>query len=232
MALADNLAAYFKLDESSGNAVDSVNGYVGTNTSVTYSAGKINNGANFNGGGSKLVCNNSIISGTGDATFSAWVKIPAAAAICPIVTKRDSNASGLFVWRMEDNGAMNFFDYSGAGFLFNATTQANTPANDGTWHLVCFVVSGTTGTYYFDGAADGTKTCTSRLSWNTQLPKIGNDSVDNLWLNGSIDELGIWSRALSSTEIASLYNAGVGFQWPFIIPFTKIGAFPTINLTV
>jgi hypothetical protein len=33
---------------------------------------------------------------------------------------------------------------------------------------------------------------------------------------GSLDEIGIWSRALSATEVTSLYNAGVaGVQYPF-----------------
>lgn len=213
-SLNEGLVAYFKLDESSGNAVDSVNGYVGTNTSTTYTTGKINNCAVFNGSSSKLVSNNSIISGSGDATFSAWVKVAAAAAICPIIAKRDSNASGLFVWRMEDSGVMNFFDYNGSAFLFNTSTQSNTAANDGNWHHVAFVISGNTGTFYLDGLADGTKTCSSRLSWNTQLPKIGNDSVDNLWYNGSLDEFCIWNRALTATEVSTLYSSGNGKQYP------------------
>ena len=48
MALTDNLVSYWKLDESSGNAADSVGSNTLTNTNtVTYSAGKINNGADF-----------------------------------------------------------------------------------------------------------------------------------------------------------------------------------------
>ena len=33
---------------------------------------------------------------------------------------------------------------------------------------------------------------------------------------GTIDEVGIWSRALTSTEVTSLYNGGAGFQYPFV----------------
>ena len=36
-------------------------------------------------------------------------------------------------------------------------------------------------------------------------------------LAGSIDEAGIWSRALSGTEITELYNAGAGITYPFSI---------------
>lgn len=44
MALSDGLVAAYNLDESSGDAVDSVGGYNMTNNGTcTYSAGLINN---------------------------------------------------------------------------------------------------------------------------------------------------------------------------------------------
>lgn len=33
--------------------------------------------------------------------------------------------------------------------------------------------------------------------------------------DGLIDEVGIWSRAIDSTEVTSLYNGGAGLQYPF-----------------
>jgi hypothetical protein len=32
---------------------------------------------------------------------------------------------------------------------------------------------------------------------------------------GDIDEVGIWSRVLTSTEVTQLYNGGAGLQYPF-----------------
>ena len=48
-SLLNGLVSYWKLDETSGNAVDNIGGNTGVNTNVTYAAGKINNGAVFNG---------------------------------------------------------------------------------------------------------------------------------------------------------------------------------------
>ena len=50
MAISDNLISYYKFDESSGNASDSVGSNTGTNTGLTYSAGIINNGITSIGG--------------------------------------------------------------------------------------------------------------------------------------------------------------------------------------
>src|SRR3990167_551156 len=54
MALDTNLVAYWKMDESSGDATDSVASHTLTNTNVTYGTGKINNGAAFNSTGDSL----------------------------------------------------------------------------------------------------------------------------------------------------------------------------------
>ena len=35
------------------------------------------------------------------------------------------------------------------------------------------------------------------------------------FLNCYIDEVGIWSRTLTSTEVSDLYNSGSGLQYPF-----------------
>lgn len=48
MSLSTNLISYWKLDETSGNAVDSVGSNTLTNNnSVSFSTALINNGANF-----------------------------------------------------------------------------------------------------------------------------------------------------------------------------------------
>jgi len=67
------LVSYWKLDEQSGNAIDSVSGNTLTNNSVTYGDGKIGNGAVLNGSSGYLSITNSNQKGlgiTGDMTIS------------------------------------------------------------------------------------------------------------------------------------------------------------------
>jgi hypothetical protein len=77
MALTDNLVSYWKLDESSGNAADSVGSNTGTNVgSIAYSAGKINNGATM-GSSKRFDCGVTGINITGKQafTFAMWAKV-------------------------------------------------------------------------------------------------------------------------------------------------------------
>jgi len=43
---------------------------------------------------------------------------------------------------------------------------------------------------------------------------IGARNSATQYTNGIIDEVGIWDRVLTSTEITELYNSGVGKQYP------------------
>lgn len=58
MALTDNLISYYKLDSNSNDSVGTNNG---TDTSVSYVAGKIGNAASFNGSTSTILANTSDI---------------------------------------------------------------------------------------------------------------------------------------------------------------------------
>lgn len=44
---------------------------------------------------------------------------------------------------------------------------------------------------------------------------IGHQEEAGAGMNGRIDEVGIWQRALSADEIALLYNGGAGRSYPF-----------------
>ena len=42
--------------------------------------------------------------------------------------------------------------------------------------------------------------------------------------NGSIDEMGVWNRILTPTEIGQLYNSGNGLAYPFgEVPIAQTG---------
>src|SRR3990167_10109236 len=76
MALTDNITAYWKLDESSGNAADSVASNTLTNTNtVGYSAGKINNAADFVGANSTYFIAGSPVAALGAKSYSFWTKV-------------------------------------------------------------------------------------------------------------------------------------------------------------
>jgi hypothetical protein len=76
-------------------------------------------------------------------------------------------------------------------------------------------------TTYHDGSVvAGTLTGSVPASiFNSSEPFIIGRYDNDAYADGQIDEVGIWSRALSSTEVTKLYNGGAGLQYPFF-PFS------------
>ena len=82
--------------------------------------------------------------------------------------------------------------------------------NDGQWHHGVVTFDGSLLRLYVDGVQITTLSTSSipETAGNNPL-KIGANSriVDNLF-TGSIDEVGVWNRALTNTDITSLMNTG------------------------
>lgn len=220
--------AYWKLDESSGNAADSVGSNTGTNTDVTYDTGKINNAGVFNGSSSKFVLPNLNVSGSSARSISCWIKPDVVNSLDTIF------ASGV-------SATMNNFDL----FIGQSTGSVYLSFNGGdvgTGNVL------TAGNYYhivavFDGGVQSLSTChiylngveqsltqygTSGQTVNTTNSNyaIGTDPVTaGRYFDGQIDEACIFNRALSSTEVTELYNSGAGKQYPWASVISAISNF-------
>jgi len=109
--------------------------------------------------------------------------------------------------------------YSGAVF-----TGVNTKDNQ--WHFMAVSWNGSNVVVYLDGvykAKSGNFSSNYTITLNqTNSQKIGSYFSTALPFNGTIDEVVIWNRSLSSTEISDLYNGGVGvYGNPSIAPFNS-----------
>ncbi len=78
----------------------------------------------------------------------------------------------------------------------------------GVWSHVVFTYDGTTESLYVNGALAGSVTATGTLTTTASL-KIGSTLNSTSYFTGSVDELSIWSRSLSSAETLQLYRRGV-----------------------
>lgn len=210
MSLTTNLVSYYKFDSSNSN--DSVGSNNGTDTSITYSSGngKINIGAGFaSASTSRISFSTLFTTGSADFTLLAWIKTSTVATQVIFSVGNTTTNNGLFLY-VHTDGKLHFDLVNSGG-----PSSASTTVNDGNFHLVA--VTNTSGTVqlWIDGATNG-----SSVSMSPNITAgtcgIGRDmnSLNN-YFNGAIDEVGIWSRALSSTEISQLYNSGAGFQYPF-----------------
>ena len=75
-------------------------------------------------------------------------------------------------------------------------------------HLVTYVRSGTTGTYYIDGVAAGTTTDSRNYSAASTFLGASSSITTVVW-PGVIESPLVYNRALSASEVVSLFEAGV-----------------------
>lgn len=224
MALTDNLIAYWKFDESSGNAADVLGGYTLTATNISYVSSKINNGADSNGSTSDLITTfidpDSYNSGF---SFGGWVWFDATNAN---VISWDESGS----WGGVEIGA-------GAGtwgYRFGTGSPSNAygtgvAISTGQWYHVIATHSATTDRLYVNGSQIHTATSGTLANTNTSFHIAGNSNFRGETLDGKVDEMGVWGRELSSTEVTSLYNSGSGLTYPFVIPAASPGIFMGCN---
>ncbi len=106
------------------------------------------------------------------------------------------------------------FGFDGfAGGILNAGVSIPT----GIWHDVTVRRSGNTFDLFFDGAHVATGSTASPIGSTTLPLLIGKRSATDgrdFSVDGRIDEVAIWTRALSDSELATLYNNGQGLQLP------------------
>lgn len=213
MALTDNLVAYYKLD---GNSNDSVGSNNGTDTNISYVAGKINNSASLNGSSSYIQTPYS--NASSEFTNVFWFKCAASTTSNQTLSGQTTSALLKYWFLIGRNNHPTFprklVALVGGGTAL--TMYGTTNVDDGNWHMGAIVLKSGASALYVDGNLEDSDT-TSYTVPTTSMPThyFGKTGDNDSYLNGLLDESGIWSRALTSTEITQLYNSGAGLQYPF-----------------
>ncbi len=203
-----SLVSYWKLDEPSGTSAADSKGsntgtYSGTYTpAVTGIAGDGNTAVNFSTNGQVTIGNPANLQLVAPFSLEAWVKAPVGDVV-PIITKY-SGASGFAGWGVRFGGTTTrkFDFWTGAGGWFTGTTVYSLNAYH---HVVC-TLSGTTATIYVDGVLDRTGTVSLSLATAADVVIGKNNTADNS--NSIIDEVAVYSAALSLSDVVAHYNAG------------------------
>jgi regulation of enolase protein 1 (concanavalin A-like superfamily) len=173
---------------------------------AAWTTGKEANGLLFDGiDDTVLVGNGAALTGTTDFTLGAWVKVNSGAPLGTVSQQREAGASGFigeYMLNVNANGTVNFFVYGSGGYQFDLTST--TTVSDGQWHYLSAVRSGATGYLYIDGVQAATATGTVQ-SLNALAVSIGYDYRDtSKHFTGTMDDVRIYSRALSGTEVMSI----------------------------
>jgi hypothetical protein len=224
--LLTGLVSYWRLDETSGQAIDVAGGgNNGTNTSVTQGvAGKINTAYSYNGSPSgTLMTNAPNLSFSTSGSLSAWVQIPAihtgdvnsyyfGAIVCKENHVTDKNGYYIFydsyfntfVGELANGTSAQSFSFSGVTVTTN------------TWIHLVVTWNGTTITTYMNGSHALSVPETVTPVSNVYPFSIGYQAATNAeYYRGPIDEVGSWNRALTAKEDSLLYAAGFANPYPF-----------------
>ncbi|MDE1975609.1 MAG: LamG domain-containing protein [Patescibacteria group bacterium] len=190
------------------------NGNIGTTTNMSQSAnqvaGKIGQAAYFDGNITYIsLASNPIASTSNPSSMCAWVKTDDITSNTggwneTFLNLYTNSNNGIRVGSVVNTGSL-FVVYKHNGIDSGAQTVANVFTNHA-WAYVCYVWSGSNLSLYSNGNSMAT---TSNVDFVGAANTIGarDDLADGTWL-GSVDDMRIYSRALSATEVLRLYQGG------------------------
>ncbi len=202
------------LDRSgSANHGNAVYGSTGQ-TSTSTAPGKIGQALNFDGVSDYVgIADNSSLQLATALTTSVWFKVngTCAGGNGRSLLRKDTQSGTRYLWGLicETNNKVRANYYNGASF--NATSKIT--MNNRGWHHAVGTISGTTMTLYIDGILQETTTITGTQGVPTGEMDIGADppftsGSRGEFLNGSLDDVRIYNRALSAAEVTKLYKLG------------------------
>lgn len=194
------------------NALDLVGTNNGTSMNgATYAAGEVGQAFSFDGNddfvdvgaGDEFNFDN----GTGDFTIDAWIN-PSALRAYPIgIIAKAAYMPVYSGWAfyVSDAGALTFGSPDGLGPLSMSSAAGTISA--GIWTHVAVTKTGTTYTMYKNGVEVHSGNYVN-LPTSTNPLRLGTVYDDSERFPGFIDEIQIFSRALTVDEISAIYNAG------------------------
>jgi uncharacterized repeat protein (TIGR01451 family) len=214
------MLAWYKAENNPNDSVGSNHGTL--QNGATFAAGKVGQAFKFNGSGEVTVPNNPTLN-VQQLTIDAWVN-PAqlgSGDVDVIVNKETDSNSGV----QYEIGVRTNSDPGGSipagNFAFYVGGQSGLPGEwrgwvDGgatvplnVWSHVALTFDGSTVKTYVNGQLKRTISELGGTIATTTGPfKIGARSGTGARFNGLIDEVDLFNRALSQTEIQTIYNAG------------------------
>jgi hypothetical protein len=201
-AFSSNIALY-QLDSDGGttnNVPDTTTNYNGTASNVTYASGHIGNAAVFNGSSSEIEVSSNVLN-INTISVSAWINLGTTSGFQQIVSNYAADNKGWGL-RINDGG---YLSYNTAVNVITSSTAllANT------WHHVALTIdsSGNSTKLYINGSEDSSTTYTAPTygagNTNFHIGSLGN--LNTQYFNGSIDQVRVFSKALNSTEVGTLF---------------------------
>lgn len=108
-------------------------------------------------------------------------------------------------------------------YLGSGTLEGTTPLPVGEWTLLTCAAGAGVARIYLGPALDATAPLTPAYAGTPAATELGGSSVVGQWVDGDVDSVGYWSRALTADEVAALYAGGVGRTYQNLPVGLKVG---------
>jgi hypothetical protein len=215
-APVSNLFAYYPLDDDledhSGNGYDAMG-----NVALT-SAGKVGGAAVFDGVSSYLFATGSTAVPM-TRSLCAWARLNPATGLGQPLFSAGSVGRGDFFsvsGKSSDGGTCPFLppntpfvDHWGTPCAYDATLAVPVES----WSFVCYIFDGASTLTFYADAVSGT-TSGSEYAYSIGSLYFGSTSIGGTTtlpsMSGLLDEITVWSRALTASDRSALWNAGEG----------------------
>jgi len=229
-ALTDGLISYYNFDNS--DAIDSLGTNNGTVNGPRSTSGYINNGYEFNDTEDYIDFPNPFTwSETQSFTVGNWLKYNG--NLTDVV-------SNIWIWNTNDVGISNRFHVRCQGFEGGVAENLRCRVDQegvasyvrvfpnvtlDSWVYMIFMFNATSNAqaYLNETLEDDNSVTDKSGSDSTEGWRFGADEDQagyGISANMTIDEVAIWNRLLTPSEISELYNNGSGLQYPFIVDLT------------
>ena len=208
---ASGLVAAYSFNEGSGTTVTDLSGHGNTGTingAVWSAAGKFGNALSFNGTNSWVTVNDAAsLDLSSTMTLEAWVNPTTLGAVWRTVILKEQ--PGELIYSLYANTdttrpSANVFVTS------EHETRGTAALAIGAWTHLAATYDGTTLKLFVNGVQVSSVAVTGAISNSTGVLRIGGNNVWGEFFNGLIDEIRIYNRVLSATEIQTDMVTPVG----------------------
>jgi hypothetical protein len=209
--VGDAPGGYWRLNETTGSTAVKTAGAAnnGTYTNVTLGVaglltGAGNTAASFSGNNSRVrISSNSAVSSSSRISVEAWIKptaLPSGSTVHTIVGKSSS-------YLLQFEGSRLEFSIQQTFSRRRVQAPAGAIAVGGTYHVVG-VYDGSALRLYVNGVQVAQSSRTGSIRTNSNPLYIGSSNGSSQFFRGTIDEVAVYTTALTATQVTNHRNAG------------------------
>jgi len=211
-------AGWWKLNQTSGTNITDASGTGNTATAgsgVTWSDSAAKFAGTTSGTGNVIDTTGPVLDTTASYTVSAWVNLTDTSTYRTFVAQGGTNRASFYLQYSKADNAYRFHaanaDVASPSAFYDATATAAPTLN--TWTHLVGVFDSTTGSMklYVNGAQAGSGTNTSPWTGTGPLSIGGTEKADGSTSDvvaGSVGDVQVYQRALSTADVTSLYGKG------------------------